>query len=128
MLYRRVESGDSLEPYDGHRPFRAIVVVEEPVSTEWRNLASNWLINADCLYMMAWGHECSLWDDSVDWANLERFNFDEVPARNFVMTTWHAEESLQDVFWFAKNLACAADSSVNITETLILHVSRVDRR
>jgi hypothetical protein len=74
-----------LKPYDGARPFRAVVVVEEPVSAEWRAVASRWLVDADCLYMMAWGHECSLWDDSVDFANLEVFNFGEVPDRNFVM-------------------------------------------
>jgi hypothetical protein len=44
------------------------------------------------------------------------------------MTTWHEHEPLKDVFWFAKNSAFVADSSVEVAETLIFHVSRVDRR
>lgn len=127
MRYLRVKPGSSLKPYDGARPFRAVVVVEEPVSADWRAAASKWLVDADCLYMMAWGHECSLWDDSVDLANMEAFKFGEIPDRHFVMTTWHEREPLEEVFWFAKNSAFTADSSVEITETLIMHVSHVDR-
>ena len=127
MRYLRVELLGSLRPYDGPRPFRAVVVLEESVSPEWRATISNWLVDADCLYMMSWGLECSLWNDSVDWANLKRFDYGEIPDRHFIMTTSHEHEQLEEVFWFAKNLARAADSSVEITETLILHVSHIDR-
>ena len=127
MRYLRVEPGSSLSPYDGGRPFRAIVVVQESVSPDWRALVSKWLVDVDCLYVMAWGHDCSLWNDSVDWANLEAFDFGEIPERHFVMTTWHESEPLQAVFWFAKNAAFTADPSIEIAETLVLHVSRVDR-
>jgi hypothetical protein len=102
-------------------------VVEEPVTVEWRALVSRWLVEADCLFMMAWGHECSLWDDSVDFANLERFDFGDVPDRHFVMTTWHEKESLNEVFWFAKHAAYVVDSSVEVAETVIFHVSRLDQ-
>jgi hypothetical protein len=127
MRYLRVEPGGELRPYDGERPFRAIVVVEESVSPVWRAIASKWLVDAGCLYLVAWGRECSLWDDSVDRANLEAFDFGEIPDRKLVMTTWHEREPLREVFRFAKNHALPADSSVKIAETLILHVSRVDR-
>jgi hypothetical protein len=127
MRYMRVEPGNGLKPYDGARPFRAVVVVEEAVSPEWRAAASKWLVDSDCLYMMAWGQECSLWDDSVDLANIAAFNFGEIPERHFVMTTWHEHEPLEEVFWFAKNLAFTAGSRVEIADTVILHVSRVDR-
>lgn len=88
---------------------------------------SKWLVDADCLYMMAWGHECSLWDDAVDLANIDKFGLGEIPDRHFVMTTWHDRESLKEVFWFAKNSAFVADSSIEIAETLILHISRIER-
>jgi hypothetical protein len=127
MRYLRVEPGGTLTPYDGARPFRAVVVVEEVVSPEWRAAVSQWLVESGCLYMLAWGHECSLWDDSVDLANLQVFDFGEIPDREFVMTTWHEQESLPEVFEFEKRLAIPADPTIVIAETLILHVSRANR-
>jgi len=127
MRYLRVEPGAALNPYDGARPFRAVVVVEEVVSPEWRAVVSKWLVDADCLYMLAWGRECSLWDDSVDLANLQAFDFGEIPDRHFVMTTWHERESLSEVFEFEKRLALPADPTVTVAETLIFHVSRTNK-
>ena len=127
MRYLRVEPGAALNPYDGARPFRAVVVVEEVVSPEWRAAVSKWLVDADCLYMLAWGRECSLWDDSVDLANLQAFDFGEIPDRHFVMTTWHERESLSEVFEFEKRLALPADPTVVLSETLVLHVSRTNK-
>lgn len=71
--------------------------------------------------MMAWGLECSAWDDSVDWANQNAFDPEEIPEGSFVVTTWHEEESLADVFWYAKH--CATHSVVDIGQTLLLHIA-----
>jgi hypothetical protein len=27
--------------------------------------------------MMAWGKECSLWEDSVDWATIEQYQYND---------------------------------------------------
>jgi hypothetical protein len=124
MLYLRLEPGCRLPKYDGPCPFRAIVVVEEPVTEEWRWEVCKWLVAADCRYMMAWGIEASAWDDDVDMADLEAHDFqveDEV-----VMTTWHDDETLADVFEFARN--CAIAPGVGPDATLVVHVSRDDRR
>lgn len=75
--------------------------------------------------MMAWGNECSLWDDSVDMANIENFEFKEIPENSFVMTTWHTNESLAEVFWFAKHNAF--HSTVKLNYTLLLHISAYNR-
>ena len=40
----------------------------------------------------------------------------------FVMTTWHENEPLKDVYFFSKNNA--AHSVVEIDNTLLLHISR----
>ncbi len=55
--------------------------------------------------MMAWGVDCSSWDDSVDWANLSAAGPDEIPDDKFVTTTWHEDEPLSETFWFAANTA-----------------------
>lgn len=83
------------------RPFKSVLVLQQAVSTEWQSQVSEWLVKSGCLYMMAWGAECSSWDDSVDWANRSVVGLDDIPDDHFVMTTWHEDESLSDTFWFA---------------------------
>ncbi len=125
MRYLRIEPNGDLKPYDGRRPFRAIVVVEDAVTSEWQATASNWLVASGCAYMLAWGCESSSWDTSVDLANLQAFDYGDIPDDAFVMTTWHDQESLSEVFWFAKN--CAFAATFEIVETVVFHVSRRDR-
>ena len=71
--------------------------------------------------MVAWGENCSSWDDSVDMANLEQFEFKEIPEDRFVMTTWHSDEPLSEALWFAKH--SAIHPTVALHHTLLLHIS-----
>ena len=75
--------------------------------------------------MMAWGINCSSWNDSVDMANMEKFGFDEIPDDNFVMTTWHDDEPLEEVFWFSKN--SAFHPTIKISHTALFDVSISNR-
>ena len=126
MIYLRLSPDTALSPYRHTRPFRAIVIIEAKVSTTWQAQVSGWLVESGCLYMLAWGLNCSTWDDSVDWANLEHFDY-EVPKDAHVMTTWHENDTLPEVFKFAKEWAHATSDSVKIEETLLLHISEIDR-
>lgn len=107
-------------------PFKAIVVIDEPVTSEWRDLVSEWLVRRGCLYMMAWGQGCTLWDDSVDHANLAEFNYGDIPDDRFVMTTWHDGEPLSEVFWFSSHAAMHPD--VELERALIVHIAQSERR
>lgn len=85
-------------------PYKAVVIVEAAHTAEWRYQVSQWLVATGCRYMMAWGVECDAWDDSVDWAFLEATGYEvDVSGtdESFVMTTWHTDDSLSEVFWFA---------------------------
>jgi hypothetical protein len=75
--------------------------------------------------MLAWGPDCSSWDDSVDEANLREFEYGDIPEDRFVMTTWHTNEELREVFWFSKN--CASHPSVPLQRTVLFHISAEDR-
>ena len=75
--------------------------------------------------MMAWGLDCSSWDDSVDLSNVMTWIDSEIPEEHFVITTWHEAESLREVFWFSKNLA--AHPHVDLENTLLLHISNVSK-
>jgi len=76
--------------------------------------------------MMAWGKECGSWDTSVDIANLEKFDFNEVPEDHFVTTTWHDDEPLSVIFWFSKHNAC--HSTQEIEYTIVFHLSKTCKK
>ena len=125
LRYVKIQDGESLPDVGDLKPFKAIVVIENRPSREWLHRASRWLVDSGCLYMMAWGDDCESWDDSVDLANLEAFDFGDIPDEEDVMTTWHDSESLEDVFRFAK--ASAHHPTVALDNVLILHVGPGDR-
>lgn len=102
-------------------PFRAVLIIEAVVAPTWQATVSEWLVRSGCLYTMAWGLGCSSWDDSVDMANIEQFEFKEIPEDKFVMTTWHDDEPLSEVFWFCKN--SAFHSTIDLSNTLLLHIA-----
>jgi hypothetical protein len=102
-------------------PFKAIVVVEDDVTPEWQATVSDWLVRSGCRFMMAWGRRCSEWDDSVDLANQDCFGLGEIPDDEFVMTTWHDQETLEDTFWFAVH--AAMHSTLRLDPTYIIHIA-----
>jgi len=125
MKYIQLQPESSLPDISSLSPFRTVVVIEETVTHEWQYKVSEWLVRSGCLYMMAWGNKCSSWDDSVDNANLEEYNFEEIPENKFVMTTWHEDEPLKEVFFFAKHNGF--HSEVELENTLLLHVSNTNK-
>jgi hypothetical protein len=105
--------------------FKAVLVSEAEATSEWRGLVSDWLVRSGCRYFMAWGRKCREWHDSVDEANLQRFDDGEFSDDDLVMTTWHEDEPVEEVFWFSQ--FCAMHPSLEIGRTYIVHVSREAR-
>jgi hypothetical protein len=124
--YIRLQDGNPFPEVGDLKPFKAILILDGPVTLDWQKLASMWLVKSGCLYMMAWGVDCGSWDDSVDYANLEIFDFGEVPEDQAVMTTWHEDQELSEVFEFAKEQA--HHSSIDLNNVLIVHVGNEDKR
>ena len=83
-------------------PFVTIVFACDPEinADEQANISAQ-LVSRDCRYVLAWGINASSWDDSVDWAFISTDpNFDP-PRERHVMTTWHDNETIDDVVSFA---------------------------
>jgi hypothetical protein len=116
-----------IPPPDLHvpRPFRAVLVLEAEVGAIWQASVSSWLVQAGCLYALSMGPACSSWDDSIDEANLAEFEFGEIPPNRFVISTWHENESLSEVFWFSKRSAIHPTESLQAT--LLVHVAAIPR-
>lgn len=123
--YFRISEKELLPSIERFRPYRAVIVLEASYSDQWQDDVSRWLVDSGCLYMMAWGPNCSSWDDSVDLAQIRKFLPGEAPDDEFVMTTWHNDETLENVFWFAQ--FCAHQGDVELENTLVIHVGTEDR-
>ena len=52
---------------------------------------------------------------------MEEYNYEEIPDENFVMTTWHENEPLEEVIGFAKISASHPD--VELQNILLLHIA-----
>jgi hypothetical protein len=121
LHYLHLPPGSPL-PDIGHlSPFRAVVIIEAQVGADWQWKVSDWLVQSGCLYMMAWGHDCTTWDDSVDIANLEAFDYGDIPDDRDVWTTWHNDWSLGEVFDFCKRHA--RHPVVELPRVLLLHIA-----
>ena len=103
------------------RPTHIVVIAELAVSPDWQWAVSAWMLRAGCLYMMAWGCDCSSWDDAVDFADIDRFLPLDVPDNHLVLTTWHEDASLAEVFRYAKY--SAQHPAVDYPRTLLLHIA-----
>ena len=120
-VYFPIQPGGPLPDAKYLSPFRAVVVVDAFVTSEWQAKVSDWLVQSGCLYMLAWGRECSSWDDSVDIANLEQFDYKDIPEDRAVMTTWHDDEPLAEAFAFCKQQA--SHPTVVIHNTVVVHIT-----
>lgn len=124
--YLRLLPGESLPDISAYAPFKAVVILAADYSDEWQDEVSKWLVHSRCRYTMAWGPNCSSWDDSVDWVTIEE-NPGETPPDKFVMTTWHENESLEFTFWYAQFCANFSYDDVELKETVLLDISSVSR-
>ncbi|WP_431048537.1 DUF7684 family protein [Roseateles sp. L2-2] len=120
-IYRHVDPDGSLPALSARAPFRAVIVADVPVTPAQQSRISHWLVAEGCLYAMAWGVAASSWDDAMDWSCLEKFDYGDVPAHGSVMTTWHDDEPLSEVFDFA--IRCASHPAEPLSELIVVHVA-----
>ncbi|WP_126423940.1 DUF7684 family protein [Asticcacaulis excentricus] len=113
-------------PELGNTPFRAVIIADMTVDKVWREKVAIWLVSSGCLYALAWGAACEAWHDAVDWANISVFGIAPIPDDHHVLTTWHPDESLAEVLWFAGH--CASHPTVELKETRLIHVAESARR
>lgn len=102
-------------------PFKAVLISETQAGDAWKASVCKWLVESGCLYAMTWGVDCESWHDFVDLANLEQFDFGDIPESHFIMTTFHKDDPMGEVFNFAKRQAWHA--TVETPDTLILHIA-----
>lgn len=106
-------------------PFKAIVVIDDDSDEMWRWDVARWLVASGCRVMLAWGKECESWQEAVEDAALEASDYDDVPPERAVVATHHADDDLDELFWFASHRA--SHPALRLTTTVILHVAALGR-
>ncbi|WP_423596088.1 DUF7684 family protein [Roseateles sp. MS654] len=122
IVYLWLSPSDRLPQLPFDRPFRVVVVSELHPGPTRRSDICEWLVESGCRYMMAWGKEASSWDDSMDWTALERSGYAvDIESDDFIVTTWHDDQPLSEVFDFAANLA--KHPTLALEDLLVLHLA-----
>lgn len=98
---------DTLDrPFNFHSPFLGddfvvmIVVNDTTITEDERAELSAEIVRQGCRYAVCTGHGCSTWDDAIDFAFLETDPNFNPPDDRFVMTTWHENDSIEEVVEF----------------------------
>jgi len=100
FLYSRITSASALRA-EMHGQYPALVWNTMPgVKTEEIASVMQRLIVNGCRYIVAAGTECERWHDIADEQFLAQFPTEPERDANFVMTSWHAGESPEDVLLF----------------------------
>ncbi|PVM92076.1 hypothetical protein DDF62_02675 [Caulobacter radicis] len=106
-------------------PFKAVLVLEASADPAWRARVSTWLVYGGCLYAMTWGTGCEAWHDAIDDAFIAAFPGDLPGDDQLIMTTWHDDESLDEVAWFAAH--AAVHPLCDLAGALVLHIAQAPR-
>lgn len=93
---------------------------DETITQDEQAAISDQLVRTGCRYAVCAGHECAKWDTSVDMAYLATDENLSPPNETFVMTTWHEDETVEDVIFFG--LMCATFDEHNFTRYLVLSI------
>jgi hypothetical protein len=95
-------------PYSFTSPFKGaefaalIYIADANISIREQEVLSDQIVISGCRYAVCAGLNCSSWDNSIDMADIKR-NGGEVSDENLVMTTWHDNETLEDIAFFFLN-------------------------
>ena len=106
-------------------PFMAVVVIDDDSDEMWRWDVARWLVTSGCRFMLAWGKECESWHDAVLEAADEAFDYDDIAPEATVLATFHDDEDLDEVFWFARHRA--SHPALQFSHVVILHVAELGR-
>ncbi|MFO0937639.1 MAG: hypothetical protein U0798_14125 [Gemmataceae bacterium] len=78
--------------------FALLLIVATPnITNDERAAVSQEIVRQGCHYAVCTGDQCSLWDDSIDFAFLATDKDFSPRTERFIMTTWHDEEPLDEV-------------------------------
>lgn len=107
------------------QPYIVVIAIQNNnVSNDWRNQCSDWIVKSEqCYWALAWGHECSIWDDALDYSYLELCNYDLPDDNDYnFMTTWHEDQTLEEVIEFAETIPVDTLPQQALYQIIVLNI------
>lgn len=98
-------------------PYACLVYSTEDVTKEEMEKISSWILSSGCRYAVCAGMDCSEWHDAIDWAYIASDPNYSPPESRFIMTSWHTNDTLEEIVWFWLTLTNYDD---NIFENYLL--------
>ena len=93
-------------PFGGTDFVLMLVIADPSVTVEERGAVSTEIVRQGCRFAVCTGHDCSRWDDAIDYAFLATSPDFSPPDERLVMTTWHENEPLEEVVaYYRRNTA-----------------------
>lgn len=92
-----LDPSDFASPFPGEEYVVLLVVNRRDISSDEQIQLSDKIVQTRCRYAVCFGHECSSWDDSIDMSYIETHSDFTPRDEDFVMTTWHENEEIEDV-------------------------------
>ena len=86
-----------VSPFEGEEYVLLLVINRTDILYREQKDLSERIIASRCRYAVCFGFECSSWDGSIDYAFIFSDPNLSPPDERFVMTTWHEDESIEDV-------------------------------
>ena len=124
--YYRIGATGPLPEIAFEPPFKVAFVADIAADAKRHEGVARWLDQSGARYFCAWGVQCSQWHDAVDWAQIEAWP-DDMPDDQFCMTTWHENEPIEDMMYFARACSGYYDGSWN-DRIAIIHLSATEDR
>jgi hypothetical protein len=112
-------------PFTGEEYVGLVWAADDTFDDATRMKVVGALIDSGCRYLVCGGVDCEQWHDDTDvaFASLEASSDADVP---FVMTTWHYNESVEDVVFFATY--CTSFDDYDFKCLLVLVVGKESER
>lgn len=86
-----------VSPFNGEEYVVLLAVNTTNITDDEQVRLSDSIVTTGCRYAVCTGHECSSWDDSIDYSYIHSDPNCDPPREKFVMTTWHEDESIEDI-------------------------------
>ena len=95
-----------VSPFGGSEFVVLILAEDRSITADEQMSVSQQLVSQGCRYALAMGIDASSWDTSIDLAYIQNDPRLEPAEDSFVMTTWHDDESPEEVAeWLIVNTA-----------------------
>jgi hypothetical protein len=98
-----------ISPFDGQDFALLLVGTDSISSAEEREFVCREIVRQGCRYAVCAGEQCELWHDLIDDAYLAESHDDSPSPDQMMMTTWHTQETLNEVVWHFRDCAISGE-------------------